>query len=94
MNIKIAIIIFLVILLFGCNDGGQSVIIHPIDENVSRSIQGSDIYRHRYTSQGMTYEVVYLRETVGTTGIAMPMEVINVTKDSLRVEQIKRLLNK
>lgn len=92
MIIKIAIIILLVVLLFGCNDGGQSVIIHPVDENVSTSLQGSDVYRHRYISQGMTYEVIYLRETIGTTGIVMPMEVINVTKDSLRVEQLRRTI--
>jgi PBP1b-binding outer membrane lipoprotein LpoB len=92
MLIKIAIIVLLIALLFGCSDGGRATRYEQSDNEkvIISTLPGTeDIYRSKYMSAGMTYEVVYMKSIVGGTGIALQMQVINITLDSLSVNHFK-----
>ena len=99
MLIKIAIIVLLVVLLFGCADSGSaytSKYEQSQDKVIISTMPGTEnIYKSKYISAGMTYEVVYIKSTVygsGGNGISLQMNVINLTEDSLKVEQMRQYL--
>jgi hypothetical protein len=95
MIIKIAIIILFIALLFGCSDSGRATRFEQSESEkvIISTLPGTeDIYRSKYMSAGMTYEVIYIKAIVGGTGVSMPMQVINLTEDSLKVEQMKQYL--
>jgi hypothetical protein len=95
---KIAIIVLLVALLLSCKKDGDKV-REPLKEPVSVSSAGEtwhmstiagglDVHRTTFVSQGMTYEVIYIRDTRLEMS-ALQMQVVNVTKDSLEIKMLR-----
>lgn len=92
MIIKIAIIVFLIALLFGCSDGGDVKTPFQVsDENVSVSLAGGEeVYRTKFIANGMTYEAVYVKRDQGMgNATSISLQLINLTLDSLKAEQTK-----
>lgn len=95
MLIKIAIIFLLIILVFGCNDGGSvtrysdRVYDQPLSNEQTFKIEasgGERIYRGRYMSGGMVYEVVYLYTNMK---FSKRLNIVNITRDSLECEALR-----
>lgn len=84
---KYIILLITSIILSNCEirvKQANSQIIHTIKDSNGHS----DVYVYRYREQGMEYRIFHTGYGHGGTS------VVNLTKDSLEVELLKRQLNK